>query len=78
MASYTVATDNFAPAPLGATVTDEELGGCNVEALLAGGTLVPADAPAAPPAPPVPPAAPAAPAAPVPDTAAPAATPEGA
>lgn len=42
MASYQVASDNFVVAGQGATVTDEELEGCNVPALVEAGVLVPA------------------------------------
>lgn len=40
MASYVVQVDNFAPGSKGATVTLDELGGCNIDALLACGVLV--------------------------------------
>jgi hypothetical protein len=42
MATYKVLSDNFAGKACGETVTDEELEGCSVEALIAGGHLAPA------------------------------------
>lgn len=42
MATYKVLSDNFAGKTCGETVTDEELEGCSVEALIAGGHLAPA------------------------------------
>ena len=41
MANYKVLSDNFAGKACGETVTDEELQGCSVEALIAGGHLAP-------------------------------------
>lgn len=38
MATYKVLTDNFA-APQGATVTDDDLVGLNIEALIIGGHI---------------------------------------
>lgn len=45
MSSYVVASSRFA-RPQGATVTDEEIEGCNVAALVSAGHLVPAEFPA--------------------------------
>lgn len=42
MATYKVLSDNFAGKACGETVTDEELEGCSVEALIAGGHIAPA------------------------------------
>lgn len=42
MATYKVLSDNFSGKSAGETVTDEELEGCSVEALIAGGHIAPA------------------------------------
>lgn len=41
MATYKVLSDNFAGKACGETVTDDELQGMSVEALIAGGHLAP-------------------------------------
>jgi hypothetical protein len=41
MTQYQVATENFYPAPFGSTVSGDDLVGCNVDALVAAGHLVP-------------------------------------
>ena len=42
MAKYQIACDNTVLGRFGEVVSDEQLAGCNVAALLAGGALVPA------------------------------------
>jgi hypothetical protein len=39
--AYTVNSDIFVPASLGSTVTDSDLEGCNIDALVEAGHLVP-------------------------------------
>jgi len=39
--TYTVNSDTFVPASLGSTVTDSDLEGCNIDALIEAGHLVP-------------------------------------
>jgi hypothetical protein len=41
MAKYQIAVDNATFGKFGAVVDEEDLGGCNVPALVAGGVLVP-------------------------------------
>jgi hypothetical protein len=45
MATYKVLSDNFAGKACGETVTDEELEGCSLEALIAGGHIAPSAKP---------------------------------
>jgi hypothetical protein len=45
MTTYKVLSDNFAGKACGETVTAEELEGCSVEALIAGGHIEPAAKP---------------------------------
>jgi hypothetical protein len=44
MAFYKVVSDRFAVAAVGAQVSDADLSGCNVDALVAGGHLEPVKA----------------------------------
>ena len=39
--TYTVNSDTFVPASLGSTVTESDLEGCNIDALVEAGYLVP-------------------------------------
>lgn len=45
MATFKVLSDNFAGKACGETVTSEELEGCSIEALIAGGHLEPSAKP---------------------------------
>lgn len=45
MDSYLVTSANFAAAPEGATVTAEQLAGCDIAALVSAGHLAPIEAP---------------------------------
>lgn len=42
MATYKVIADNVSGKTVGDTITDEELNGCSVEALISGGHIEPA------------------------------------
>jgi len=46
MPSYIITSDNFVAGERGDTVTDEELSGCNIPALIAAGHLEPENKPA--------------------------------
>jgi hypothetical protein len=41
-ATYSILSDNFVLGSKGDTVSDDELGGCDVDALITGGHLAPA------------------------------------
>lgn len=41
--TYTVTSNIFVPASLGSTVSDNDLEGCNIDALIEAGHLVPND-----------------------------------
>lgn len=61
MATFIVTSENFAVAPLGASLTTEQLAGCDIPALIAGGHLAAAPGSVAPVAvapPPAPPGGP--------------------
>jgi hypothetical protein len=51
MATYLVISDNFEPAKRGETLTDEQLAGTDIQALIESGHLQFADPPLAPPEP---------------------------